>query len=88
MRLERSMLCLRHVDGMALWLQAVRAAHARQSPLLTGPLQRMWPLIALTTQGQLGACRHAISQRTVAGVMTVFPPFLGAREHVPDRGGL
>jgi len=42
--------------------------------LLVGKRTFGWPLLALNAKRELGRVRHALSQRTVAGTMTVMPP--------------
>lgn len=57
-----------------------REVHRRQ--LLFGPGRAVkFPLVALTTQQDMGDVRHALSQRTVAGTAEVTFPF--APERVP-----
>jgi len=51
---------------------------ALRNPLHTdrlhGERHRVWPMMALEAQPELGDCRHVLSQMVVAGTMSVFPP--------------
>ena len=66
----------------ALALSVSARVHDR---VLHGERTFGWPVMALRTSFALGPVRHALSQRTVAGTMTVFPPIL-ARPSAPAEG--
>lgn len=42
--------------------------------ILMGDRRFGWPMMALRTSFSMGAVRHALAQRVVAGTMTVFRP--------------
>ena len=43
--------------------------------VLNGPRRKRYPLIALNTQRSMGAARHILSQRVIAGSLVINPPY-------------
>jgi hypothetical protein len=47
----------------------------KKSDLLRGERALRFPLISLTAQKQIGPYRHVLSQKVVAGIMAIHPPY-------------
>jgi hypothetical protein len=47
----------------------------KQADLLRGERVLRFPLISLTAQRQMGPYRHVLSQKVVAGIMAIHPPY-------------
>lgn len=82
---ERSPFRRDHASSGRLLGLATARTHLQRSGLLHGERQFGWPLMALRTQFEMGKVRHALSQRVVAGTMTVFPPFVPKPRPAPDE---
>lgn len=64
-----------HAEGCRLGEARDPAELGARRSLSYGPRGLKFPLLALQAEQQLGPVRHALAQRTVAGVMQVhFPP--------------
>ena len=64
-------------------LAAKRSAiNPQTSSFLHGYRIKRYPLLALTTQRSMGPSRHILSQRVVAGTMTVSPPLTPPKQHI------
>ena len=58
------------------------AINPQTSSFLHGYRIKRYPLLALTTQRSMGPSRHILSQRVVAGTMTVSPPLTPPKQHI------
>jgi len=47
----------------------------KQADLLRGERALRFPLISLTARKQMGPYRHVLSQKVVAGIMAIHPPY-------------
>ena len=47
----------------------------KKQDILHGERALRFPLISLTAQRQMGPYRHVLSQKVVAGIMAIHPPF-------------
>lgn len=65
-----------HASSARLLGLATGRTRREHSRLLHGDRDFGWPMLALRTSFAMGAVRHALSQRVVAGTMTILPPFL------------
>jgi len=76
-------MSLKRYLGLAEVLAAKRSAiNPQTSSFLHGYRVKRYPLMALTTQRSMGPSRHILSQRVVAGTMTVSPPLTPPKQHI------
>ena len=69
------MLTLFHQEACLLGRHGRPSKGLAQHDLLFGRHALKFPIIAVTTASELGNCRHALAQRTVAGPLEVQLPF-------------
>ena len=79
---ERRHRAIRHMG-----IQRHIPAESEYRQLLYGPMGRRvkYPLMSLMHEKELGACRHALAQRVVAGTLEVTIPFGPDRLHAPKK---
>jgi len=74
---------LQEVLGLPTVLASKRSAiNPQTNSFLHGYRVKRYPLMALTTQRSMGPSRHILSQRVVAGTMTVSPPLTPPKQHI------
>ena len=73
----KSTPCSRTFHLLKKSLLADEKSHIRPQTqtILNGYRAKRYPLMALNTQRSMGPYRHILSQRVVAGTMTVHPPY-------------
>lgn len=72
-----------HAASARLLGLAVARTAREHDRLLHGDRDFGWPMLALRTRFAMGPVRHALTQRVVAGTMTIFPPFLRPAPKAP-----
>lgn len=82
---DRSPFRRDHAASSRLLGLATARTSRERGGLLHGERSFGWPLMALRTRCDMGQVRHALSQRVVAGTMTVFPPFVPKPRPAPDE---